>query len=244
MQSSLPQRCHPCSYTDGIKAPKRRRSLTPYCCCCSVPGGWPCQTTESAQLPRSATSMACSSESGPSGYMTRSCSTASWTCWRCAAPAYPAHGCMLPVLGIFTAVQKLPTACLGSLQIRFNELYEVVDYFVLVECRVTHQNRPKPLYYQDNLERFSRFRSKVIHIALDSLEGYSSYYRSGCCYLRCAAPALLKHAHAKSNSTVAQVAVVQGVGPSGAPVQGVLKLPPERLQHARGILGRCCMRFA
>ena len=50
---------------------------------------------------------------------------------------------------------------------------------MLVECRVTHQNRPKPLYYQESLERFSRFRNKVIHIALDSLEGHSSYYRSG-----------------------------------------------------------------
>ena len=75
----------------------------------------------------------------------------------------------------------------GWLQIRFNELYEVVDYFVLVECRVTHQNRPKPLHYEESLERFSRFRDKVIHIALDSLEGHSSYYRSGG-VISCAAP--------------------------------------------------------
>ena len=63
------------------------------------------------------------------------------------------------------------------MQIRLHELYDVVDYFVITECRVTHQNAPKPLHYGSNVARFARFEDKIIHIALDSLEGISSYYR-------------------------------------------------------------------
>lgn len=62
-------------------------------------------------------------------------------------------------------------------QIRLHELHEVVDYFVITECRVTHQNASKPLYYGENKARFAKFEDKIIHVALDSLEGHSSYYR-------------------------------------------------------------------
>ena len=63
------------------------------------------------------------------------------------------------------------------MQIRLNELYNAVDFFVITECAVTHQNAPKPLFYAENAQRFARFRDKVIHVALDSLEGPSSYFR-------------------------------------------------------------------
>ncbi len=53
----------------------------------------------------------------------------------------------------------------------------MVDYFVITECAVTHQNASKPLFYAENAQRFARFRDKVIHVALDSLEGPSSYFR-------------------------------------------------------------------
>lgn len=77
------------------------------------------------------------------------------------------HGC---------AVMGEPgLAC--AAQIRLHELYDVVDYFVITECRVTHQNAPKPLYYGDNRARFAKFEGKIIHIALDSLQGHSSYFR-------------------------------------------------------------------
>lgn len=52
---------------------------------------------------------------------------------------------------------------LDLLEIRFHELFDVVDYFVLSEATVTHQNNPKPLYYQENKNRFSAFSSKIIH---------------------------------------------------------------------------------
>lgn len=56
---------------------------------------------------------------------------------------------------------------LDLLEIRLNELNEVVDYFVLVEATYTHQNKPKPLYFEDNKERFKAFSHKIIHVKID-----------------------------------------------------------------------------
>ena len=55
---------------------------------------------------------------------------------------------------------------LDLLEIRLNELYDVVDKFVLVEANRTFQNTPKPFFYELNKERFSRFSDKIIHIKL------------------------------------------------------------------------------
>ena len=52
---------------------------------------------------------------------------------------------------------------LELLEIRLNELYEVVDNFIIVECTKTHQNKNKPLYYYDNKDRFSKFSDKIVH---------------------------------------------------------------------------------
>lgn len=52
---------------------------------------------------------------------------------------------------------------LDLLEIRLHELNDVVDYFVLSEATVTHQNRPKPLYYEENKSRFKDFEHKIIH---------------------------------------------------------------------------------
>ena len=55
---------------------------------------------------------------------------------------------------------------LELLEIRFSELWHAVDRFVLVESTVTHTNQTKPLYYEENKERFSKFHSKIIHIVV------------------------------------------------------------------------------
>lgn len=55
---------------------------------------------------------------------------------------------------------------LDLLEIRLNELDPVVDVFVLVEAVWTHQKKPKPLYYEENKERFKKFHSKIRHIVL------------------------------------------------------------------------------
>lgn len=52
------------------------------------------------------------------------------------------------------------------LEIRLNELNDVVDKFVLVEATKTHQGKNKPLYFNENKKQFSDFLNKMIHIAV------------------------------------------------------------------------------
>ncbi len=58
---------------------------------------------------------------------------------------------------------------LELLELRLHELAGVVDKFVLVEATQTHSNRPKPLYYQENRDRFNTFQNQIIHIVVDDL---------------------------------------------------------------------------
>ena len=58
---------------------------------------------------------------------------------------------------------------LDILDIRLNVLDEVVDYFVLVESKKTHTYKDKPLYYLENIQRFKKFKDKIIHIILNDL---------------------------------------------------------------------------
>jgi beta-1,4-mannosyl-glycoprotein beta-1,4-N-acetylglucosaminyltransferase len=58
---------------------------------------------------------------------------------------------------------------LELLELRLNELADVVDKFVLVEATKTHSNKTKPLYYQENRARFGAFHDKIIHIVVDDL---------------------------------------------------------------------------
>ena len=46
---------------------------------------------------------------------------------------------------------------LDVLEIRFNLLYDLVDYFVITECPYTIMGDEKPLYYWDNRDRFDKF---------------------------------------------------------------------------------------
>jgi len=52
---------------------------------------------------------------------------------------------------------------LDILEIRLNTLYDYVDKFILVECDKTFSGNPKPLYFQENRDRFSEFSDKIIH---------------------------------------------------------------------------------
>lgn len=61
---------------------------------------------------------------------------------------------------------------LDILEIRLNTLYPVVDYFVLVESTVTFSGNPKPLYFNENKDRFEEFKDKIIHVVVsDSPSG-------------------------------------------------------------------------
>ncbi len=63
---------------------------------------------------------------------------------------------------------------LDVLEIRLNEMNDVVDKFVLVEARLTHQGKPKPLFFNENKERFSKFLHKIEHIIVDDFPGAQS----------------------------------------------------------------------
>lgn len=83
--------------------------------------------------------------------------------------------CVMPISSTFSdssAQQQshLLTDC-WNVQIRLNEVYDVVDHIVLVESATTHQNQPKPLHYAENAGHFSRFADKIVHVALDDLLG-------------------------------------------------------------------------
>ena len=56
---------------------------------------------------------------------------------------------------------------LDLLEIRLNTLNAVVDKFVLVEATLTHQGKPKPLYFDENKAKFESFSDKIIHIIVD-----------------------------------------------------------------------------
>lgn len=56
---------------------------------------------------------------------------------------------------------------LDLLEIRLNILNDVVDKFVIVEANKTFSNKEKPLYFLDNIDRFEKFKNKIIHIIVD-----------------------------------------------------------------------------
>lgn len=56
------------------------------------------------------------------------------------------------------------------LELRLSEMYEFVDYFVLVESTKTFTNKDKPLYYQNNKHLFEKWRDKILHVIVDDIE--------------------------------------------------------------------------
>jgi hypothetical protein len=53
---------------------------------------------------------------------------------------------------------------LEILEVKLNELYDHVDYFVLVESVETFRGDLKPLYFLENKDRFAKFLDKIIHV--------------------------------------------------------------------------------
>ena len=56
---------------------------------------------------------------------------------------------------------------LDLLEIRLNELADVVDYHVLSEATLTFTGMKKPLYYEQNKGRFEKFKDKIRHVIID-----------------------------------------------------------------------------
>lgn len=65
---------------------------------------------------------------------------------------------------------------LDLLEMRLNILSDVVDYFVLTESPWTVSGNPKPLYYEENKSRFSKWNHKIIHNITEEIPNdYSEY---------------------------------------------------------------------
>jgi beta-1,4-mannosyl-glycoprotein beta-1,4-N-acetylglucosaminyltransferase len=65
---------------------------------------------------------------------------------------------------------------LELLEIRLEELYDDVDYFIICESTKTHQNKPKELNYFNNKEKFKKFQDKIIyHIFNPEIYPYQWY---------------------------------------------------------------------
>ena len=56
---------------------------------------------------------------------------------------------------------------LDLLEARLNILDSVVDKFVIVESNETFSGVPKPLHYEENKERFSKWHDKIIYFVVD-----------------------------------------------------------------------------
>ncbi|HZT23129.1 MAG TPA: hypothetical protein VFB55_09500 [Verrucomicrobiae bacterium] len=56
---------------------------------------------------------------------------------------------------------------LELLELRLHELAGVVDKFVLVEATRTFTNRPKPLFFHENRQRFREFEHRIIHVIVE-----------------------------------------------------------------------------
>ena len=53
---------------------------------------------------------------------------------------------------------------------------DVVDYFVLTESPFTVSGNEKPLYYQENKDRFGKFNDKIIHNVTETIPNDFSEY--------------------------------------------------------------------
>lgn len=64
---------------------------------------------------------------------------------------------------------------LDILERRFEELYDVVDRFIIVEATITHGNKPKPLNFNNNLKRFEKYLNKVTYLVADKFPATDSW---------------------------------------------------------------------
>jgi beta-1,4-mannosyl-glycoprotein beta-1,4-N-acetylglucosaminyltransferase len=65
---------------------------------------------------------------------------------------------------------------LDILSIRLNEMYDQVDFFILLESTKTFQLKDKPLIYLENKHLFKDFEKKIIHYIYDPEILHTEYF--------------------------------------------------------------------
>jgi len=68
---------------------------------------------------------------------------------------------MKKIIDCFTFFNEL-----DLLEIRLQYLYDVVDYFVIIEADTSFSGIKKPFIFQDNTDRFAPFMDKIIYVPL------------------------------------------------------------------------------
>ena len=66
---------------------------------------------------------------------------------------------------------------LDLLEMRLNILNDVVDHFVITESPFTVSGNEKPLYYQENKDRFGKFNDKIVHYVTEEIPTDFSHLR-------------------------------------------------------------------
>lgn len=62
---------------------------------------------------------------------------------------------------------------LELLDIRLSLLNDVVDYFVIVEMNQTHRGKRKEWIFENNKERYSKYKNKIIYVQVDDPPKYN-----------------------------------------------------------------------
>lgn len=65
------------------------------------------------------------------------------------------------------------------LELRLKELYDAVDYFVLVEANKTHSGKLKPWNFDAERDRYSKYLDKIIYVQVTDLPDYNKTKRRG-----------------------------------------------------------------
>ncbi len=63
---------------------------------------------------------------------------------------------------------------LDMLELRLRHHWNYVDHFVICEANQTFRGAPKPLHFQDNIERYREYLPKIIHVAIDDFPDTNS----------------------------------------------------------------------
>ena len=74
---------------------------------------------------------------------------------------------------------------LKMLKFRLTELYEVVDYFVIVEAKHTFAGNVKRLYIKENMSEFESFIDKIIHIIVEDMPNINNAWENEYHQRRC-----------------------------------------------------------
>lgn len=63
-----------------------------------------------------------------------------------------------------------------AVEIRFEELYEIVDKFIVCESTKTHSNKPNKLKFMNNIDRYKKYVDKIHYIVYDKFPENIGYW--------------------------------------------------------------------